>query len=754
MAHDKGDALTYYILTADTEQVVVRSNVRAAKDPVFPNCNARPEGPSLAGGEVKSAPVLAQWSELDPTRQDLPKYSPEQLLGLTFLCETEDGDLIRAKVTRQILDRDAQNHHNMKFLITVGDDAYEEILAYNELSDIVEKQHQAEASGELDTWTFTDVVEHEGPLSSSHPKYKGSSYNVRVKWTDGALTWEPLALIAKDDPVTLAAYAKEHDLLETPGWKFLRRVARRAKMLQRMINQSRRRSKSNAVNYKFGVRVPRNVKEAYEFDKQNGDTKWADAIKLELDQLREYSTFESIGPTHPPPGYQSIHCHIIFDCKEDGRRKARFVAGGHMTAPPKGSVYSSVASLRSICMVAFLAELNQLELYAADVENAYLEACTKEKVCFKAGPEFGEWAGHTLLIKKALYGLRSSGKMFHQKFSDTMRTLGFKPSYADPDVWYRDAGDCYEYVCTYVDDLLVAMKNPKEFMEQLQSEPFNYKLKGVGPPKYHLGGDFFRDSDGTLCYSAQTYVKRMVTDFKLLFGEDPPNKPHSPLPKGDHPELDDSPLCTPDQTAKFQSLIGALQWTISLCRLDIANAVMTLSRFRAQPRIGHLDRAKHIVGYLKAHPHATIRFRTGIPDHEAWYGEHPEIHEWMYSVYGKPKEQIPDGLPVPKGKVVRTTTFVDANLMHDAITGRAATGVLHMLNQTPIDYFSKRQGHVETATYGSEFVAARTATEQIMDLRYSLRALGVPLDGPAWMFGDNQAVITSSTIPHSKLSKR
>ena len=271
-----------------------------------------------------------------------------------------------------------------------------------------------------------------------------------------------------------------------------------------------------------------------------------------------------------------------------------------MTRPPKESVCTSVAFLRSIRMVAFLAELNELELFAADVGNAYLEATTQEKVCFKAGPEFGEWAGHTLLIKKALYGLRSSGKMFHQKFSDTMRALNFQPSFADPDVWFRDAGDCYEYVCTYVEDLLVAMKNPQEFMEQLQSDPFNYKLKGVGPPKYHLGGDFFRDSNGTLCYSAQTYIKRMVTDFRFLFGEDPPSKVLSPLPKGDHPELDDSPLCTPDQTSKFQSLIGALQWTISLCCLDIANAVMTLSRFRSQPQIGHLDRAKNIVGYLKS----------------------------------------------------------------------------------------------------------------------------------------------------------
>jgi hypothetical protein len=109
-------------------------------------------------------------------------------------------------------------------------------------------------------------------------------------------------------------------------------------------------------------------------------------------------------------------------------------------------------------------------------------------------------------------------------------------------------------------------------------------------------------------------------------------------------------------------------------------------------------------------------------------------------------------MPVPKGRVVRTTTYQDANLFHDLVTGRSITGILHMLNQTPTHWFSKRQGRVQSATYGSEFMAARTASEQIMDLRYTLHMMGVPIEGPSWMFGDNQSVITSSTIPESSFN--
>ena len=474
VATNKGDALTYYLLTHDTKQVIPRSNVRPAKDPVFPNLNARPpDGSPPDGGEVVSQkPVISSLNDtlqIDPSALELPCFSPEELLGLTYLHETENGDKVWAKIVRQVRDRDASDHQNIKFLVNVGDDDYEELIAYNELSDIVERQHQAEMDGEIDTWTFNKIIDHSGPLTSTSPDYKGSSYNIRVHWTGGSETWEPLNIITKDDPVTVAAYAKEHNLVDTPGWKFLRRYTCCAKHLRRLLNQTRRQSKNNAIRYKFGVQIPRSVKEAHALDKTNGDTLWAEAIALELLQLNQYNNFEVVGRGRQslPRGFQLIHCHMVFDVKEDGRRKARFVAGGHMTQPSKDSVYSSVASLRSIRMIAFLAELNGLELMAADVGNAYLESFTKEKVAFIAGPEFGPLAGHVLLIRKALYGLRSSGARFHETFADTLRALNFMPSRSDPDVWLPDAYDKYEYVCTYVDDLLVAMKDPSEFMEGL-----------------------------------------------------------------------------------------------------------------------------------------------------------------------------------------------------------------------------------------------------------------------------------------------
>jgi hypothetical protein len=97
---------------------------------------------------------------------------------------------------------------------------------------------------------------------------------------------------------------------------------------------------------------------------------------------------------------------------------------------------------------------------------------------------------------------------------------------------------------------------------------------------------------------------------------------------------------------------------------------------------------------------------------------------------------------------------VDANLYHDFVTGRSLTAVLHLINQTPFDWYCKKQTTVETATFGSEFNAARSAVDQIVDIRSTLRYFGVPIKGKTHMFGDNQSVVTNSTIPHSVLNKR
>ena len=145
-----------------------------------------------------------------------------------------------------------------------------------------------------------------------------------------------------------------------------------------------------------------------------------------------------------------------------------------------------------------------------------------------------------------------------------------------------------------------------------------------------------------------------------------------------------------------------------------------------------------------------IRIRTGVPD----YSEYPtQQYDWMNTIYEGATEQLPHDAPPPLGKPVLLTCYKDANLMHDMLTGKAVAGIMHYANQTLFDWYTKKQSTVETATYGSEMVAARTAVEQIIEHRTTLRYLGVPLITPSYLFGDNDSVVNSTNMPHAKLNK-
>ena len=136
----------------------------------------------------------------------------------------------------------------------------------------------------------------------------------------------------------------------------------------------------------------------------------------------------------------------------------------------------------------FLAELNYLQLWGADVGNTYLQALTKEKLYIVGRPEFEELQGHVLVMHKALYGTRSGGACWHDKHFDILHQMGIKPSKADSDIWMKSSkdGNHYEYITVYVDDLATHMKDPQAFCDTIK-EKYKLKLKGVGPINYHLG---------------------------------------------------------------------------------------------------------------------------------------------------------------------------------------------------------------------------------------------------------------------------
>ena len=154
-------------------------------------------------------------------------------------------------------------------------------------------------------------------------------------------------------------------------------------------------------------------------------------------------------------------------------------------------------------------------------------------------------------------------------FSEILRSIGFEPSNAHPDLWIKDYGTHYEYIAAYVDDIMIFSKDGQKIIDEFERE---YLLKNVGEPEYYLGGNFEKrktyDVRELWCINARTYIKNIIEKIEKLFGICL-KKYNTPMEAQDHPELDESPFLDEETTTKYQMLIGCANWAVTLGRFDI-----------------------------------------------------------------------------------------------------------------------------------------------------------------------------------------
>jgi hypothetical protein len=200
--------------------------------------------------------------------------------------------------------------------------------------------------------------------------------------------------------------------------------------------------------------------------------------------------------------------------------------------------------------------------------------------------------------------------------------------------------------------------------------------------------------------------------------------------------MDVSAFLDDDHTRWYQQLIGILCWAVELGRIDIHLSVALLAQYLAQSRRGHLHQVFHVFAYLKAHARSRIVLDPTLP----FVDEQSFIEGDWTEFYVRAKEAIPPNAPEPRGKAITISCFVDADHSGNLVTRRSHTGILIFCNRAPILWFSKRQNTAETSTFGSEFNAAKIAVELIEGLCYKLWMFGIPLDGPANVYCDNNCV--------------
>ena len=635
-----------------------------------------------------------------------------------------------------------------------------------------------------DTGLFDEIIDMRCDPNVAVPKEKGTfitetgterpvittkGWDVLLKWGDGSTNWLPLHEVKEALPLQCAQFAKANGYGNEPAFKWwIHKVLKRSTHMIAKLKATRIRK----GRMKFGIEVPGTVEEALALDAANGNTFWYDAIQKEMINSRVAFKLLDKGED-PPPGHTEISCHLIFDIKLDLTRKARYVAGGHLTTVPSHMTYSSVVNRDTVRIGLLIAALNGLELLAGDIQNAFLSAPTKERIFFRAGEEWKADRGKVVVVVRALYGLRSSALQFRNHLADTLgNSLGYKSSLADPDLWYKPMTSSsgfkyYAYILVYVDDILIINKEPSADMALIQKS-FKIKPDSIKVPDMYLGADikkvYYPDGSHAWTMGSQTYTKRAVKNLKERLRKDgfefnkklsdPAISAPQPFSNVNYrPELDTSDECNNEQISFYQNLIGILRWLVELGRIDIGYEVSVLSRYLVQPRTGHLLQALHIFKYLEIHNDNELAMDPAYQD-----VEHPDIINQrianMKQMYPDAVEDIPSNAPEPRGNPVQINCFVDSDHAGDKVTRRSQTGIILYCNTAPVLWYSKRQNTVESSTFGAEFVALRIASELIISLRYKLRMFGVPLLGPSNVFCDNEAVYKNAAFSETTLKKK
>ena len=590
-------------------------------------------------------------------------------------------------------------------------------------------------------------------------RHSTTGWKFEVLWKDGSSQWVPLKELKASNPIELAEFAVANGIDDEAAFKWW--VPFTLRKRDRIISSVN--SRVRKVSHKYGIEIPSSIKEAYALDTKNGNSFWRDAINKEMENLKVAFDILPDGKS-PPVHYTKASGHLVFDVRMTLERKARWVKDGHRTPEPDHSTYAGVVSRESIRIALTYAALNNLQVFGADIQNAYLQAPTSERHYIICGPEFGlENVGKKALIVRALYGGKSAGADYWRHVRAAMDDMGFESCKADPDVWMQpgvkdDGVEYWEYVLLYTDDILAIMTDPESFLRHEIGTRFTLKEKSIGPPSQYLGNKVSKVtlSNNVSCwsFSSSQYIQNAVQnveDHLQSRGEKLPARAKSPWSYNYRPETDISPTLSPTDAAYFQSLIGVLRWIVELGRADIAMETSALASMMAAPRIGHLQQVFRMFAFLKVKHNGVMVFDPTVPaiDESQFARE-----DWSATAYGECREEIPPNAPSPRGIGFTMRAFVDSDHAGDVATRRSRTGFFIFLNSAPIYWFTKKQTSIETSSFGSEFIAMKQCCEYIRGLRYKLRMMGISVELPTFIFGDNQSVLANTSKPHSTLKKK
>lgn len=431
------------------------------------------------------------------------------------------------------------------------------------------------------------------------------------------------------------------------------------------------------------VADPRSYKEAM----RSADAEmWKVAIGDEYHSLESNDTWEIM---KLPDSRTPLWCKWTFKRKygpqgEVKRYKARLCARGDQQKEGIDfkETYSAVVKSASYKVLFAIQALFDLQCDQMDVVTAFLNGELGEEVFMRPPEGFPQPSGMVLRLKKALYGLRQSPRVWYGKFTREMKQMGFRVSVCDPCVFIHDGAGVI--VAIWVDDLLLFGKDEAEIRGIKAKLSATFKMTDEGACSFYLGMHVTKDSDGVMLHQ-EAYAYQVLDRFGL---RQAPEAQHPTDGSTKNLRANTQAQTSPAFRLDYQSRVGSLMWESQVSRPDIAFVTNLCARFNANPSQAHMDAVNGIYAYLKATPTLGLHFRAG------------------------------ESQPLLVG-------YVDSDYAGCLDTRRSTTGWIFMLGGSPVSWCSQRQKTVSTSTLEAEYVAAAEATKEAVWLRTFINDLGI-----------------------------